>query len=190
VQFEFTEPGLWLFHCHVVNHADAGMIGLFIIDEKGAPSVLPEDRQEPVRTGSAPGSAPTRAPPTATPPNAPPAEQALHLTMSEWKIAGETGGSLPEVAAGPIEIDVHNIGSSPHELVVIRTDLDPADLPLDASGTAVDEAAAGEVIGKLSPIAAGTTPRQTFTLEPGNYALICNIPTHYDLGMHAGFVVH
>jgi FtsP/CotA-like multicopper oxidase with cupredoxin domain len=25
----FTKPGLWLFHCHVVSHADAGMIGLF-----------------------------------------------------------------------------------------------------------------------------------------------------------------
>lgn len=25
----FTKPGLWLFHCHVVAHADAGMIGVF-----------------------------------------------------------------------------------------------------------------------------------------------------------------
>jgi len=25
----FTNPGLWLFHCHVVIHADQGMIGLF-----------------------------------------------------------------------------------------------------------------------------------------------------------------
>jgi len=28
----FTEPGLWLFHCHVVSHADAGMIGLFMVE--------------------------------------------------------------------------------------------------------------------------------------------------------------
>ena len=27
------KPGLWLFHCHVVGHADAGMIGLFIVEE-------------------------------------------------------------------------------------------------------------------------------------------------------------
>lgn len=27
----FTEPGLWLFHCHVETHADLGMIGLFEI---------------------------------------------------------------------------------------------------------------------------------------------------------------
>ncbi len=29
----FTKPGLWLFHCHVVAHADAGMIGVFNITE-------------------------------------------------------------------------------------------------------------------------------------------------------------
>jgi manganese oxidase len=33
LQFTFTKPGLWLFHCHVVQHADMGMIGLFIIEE-------------------------------------------------------------------------------------------------------------------------------------------------------------
>lgn len=29
VSITFTEPALWLYHCHVVAHADAGMIGLF-----------------------------------------------------------------------------------------------------------------------------------------------------------------
>lgn len=29
VSITFTQPALWLFHCHVVAHADAGMIGLF-----------------------------------------------------------------------------------------------------------------------------------------------------------------
>ena len=33
LQFTFTKPGLWLFHCHVVSHADAGMIGVFVIEE-------------------------------------------------------------------------------------------------------------------------------------------------------------
>jgi FtsP/CotA-like multicopper oxidase with cupredoxin domain len=31
LEVTFLEPGLWLFHCHVVSHADAGMIGLFIV---------------------------------------------------------------------------------------------------------------------------------------------------------------
>jgi len=33
LRFTFTKPGLWLFHCHVVAHADAGMIGVFVIEE-------------------------------------------------------------------------------------------------------------------------------------------------------------
>jgi len=37
LRFTFTKPGLWLFHCHVVNHADAGMIGVFIIEEEQPP---------------------------------------------------------------------------------------------------------------------------------------------------------
>jgi len=27
------KPAMWLYHCHVVSHADAGMIGLFIVEE-------------------------------------------------------------------------------------------------------------------------------------------------------------
>jgi len=33
LDFTFTKPGLWLFHCHVVSHADAGMIGLFSLED-------------------------------------------------------------------------------------------------------------------------------------------------------------
>jgi len=33
LKFTFTKPGPWLFHCHVVAHADAGMIGLFNIED-------------------------------------------------------------------------------------------------------------------------------------------------------------
>jgi len=33
LQLTSTHPGLWLFHCHVVAHADAGMIGIFNITQ-------------------------------------------------------------------------------------------------------------------------------------------------------------
>jgi len=32
LEFTATQPGLWLFHCHVVSHADAGMIGILQIE--------------------------------------------------------------------------------------------------------------------------------------------------------------
>lgn len=42
LQFTFTKPGPWLFHCHVVAHADAGMIGIFnITEDTGSPTQPP-----------------------------------------------------------------------------------------------------------------------------------------------------
>jgi FtsP/CotA-like multicopper oxidase with cupredoxin domain len=32
LQLTFPNPGIWLFHCHIVSHADAGMIGVFIVE--------------------------------------------------------------------------------------------------------------------------------------------------------------
>lgn len=32
LEFRATEPGLWLIHCHVVSHADAGMIAVLIVE--------------------------------------------------------------------------------------------------------------------------------------------------------------
>ncbi|MFA5860706.1 MAG: multicopper oxidase domain-containing protein, partial [Candidatus Thermoplasmatota archaeon] len=43
-----TEPGLWLFHCHVVSHADGGMIGVFIVQPRTGSLDLP-----PAATGNA-----------------------------------------------------------------------------------------------------------------------------------------
>jgi FtsP/CotA-like multicopper oxidase with cupredoxin domain len=42
LQFTFTKPGPWLVHCHVVAHADAGMIGLFnIVEDTGTATQPP-----------------------------------------------------------------------------------------------------------------------------------------------------
>ncbi len=32
LRVEFSNPGLWLFHCHVESHADAGMLGVFEVE--------------------------------------------------------------------------------------------------------------------------------------------------------------
>lgn len=34
LQIRFRHPGLWLFHCHVVAHADAGQIGVFVVEPR------------------------------------------------------------------------------------------------------------------------------------------------------------
>ena len=111
---------------------------------------------------------------------------ALKLNLNEWSITGEKGGAIPSVKAGEVTLEVHNDGQIPHELVVIKTNTDPANLPLD--GEEVDEEAAG-AIGEVEPFPGGAVKDGTFSLQPGTYALICNIPGHYKQGMHAQLIV-
>jgi uncharacterized cupredoxin-like copper-binding protein len=74
--------------------------------------------------------------------------------------------------------------------VIFKTDLDPASLPLIADGTAVNEGGAGVThITEKENIAKGATATLSATLQPGKYVLVCNLPTHYKLGMHAPFTV-
>jgi uncharacterized cupredoxin-like copper-binding protein len=104
----------------------------------------------------------------------------LRVDVTEWSITGENGGPIPSVTAGELTFEVHNIGQIPHELVVIKTDTDPANLPL-TDGDA-DETGS---IGEVEQFPAGQTETGSFNLQPGTYALICNIPAHYKQGMHA-----
>jgi uncharacterized cupredoxin-like copper-binding protein len=105
-----------------------------------------------------------------------------HFVLSDFAIDG------PETAtAGDVQVEAENDGATPHELVIFKTGLAADALP--ESGTTVDEAAAGELIGKLQNILGGAEKQDTFTLTPGNYVVICNVVGHYRLGMHAAFTV-
>ena len=46
-----------------------------------------------------------------------------------------------------------------------------------------------DVVAKIDTVAPGSTQTVNAQLEPGNYVIICNVPGHYQLGMHAGFTV-
>ncbi len=87
------------------------------------------------------------------------------------------------VAAGEVTFNVTNASQSAiHEMVVVPLSSPDATLPYDATTMTVDEAAAG-TIGEVSELAPGTTGTVTLHLDPGTYALICNIPGHYSAGM-------
>jgi hypothetical protein len=51
------------------------------------------------------------------------------------------------------------------------------------------------VVGEIEDIPVGTSPDLTLTLEPGAYALICNVvdpdtnEAHHQMGMRTGFTV-
>jgi uncharacterized cupredoxin-like copper-binding protein len=90
--------------------------------------------------------------------------------------------------AGSVTFSVTNTGSIIHNFRVIKTELDPAKLPIDSSGFQVDETQVDVVKqGKeLDPKASETVTAQ---LQAGKYVLICNIASHYQSGMHTAFTV-
>ena len=74
-------------------------------------------------------------------------------------------------------------GKLTHELVVLKTNLAPAKLPVKGS-----KAVEVGRVGKIS-VRAGRSAGLTLTLKAGKYVLICNVAGHYRAGQRIGFVV-
>ncbi len=91
-------------------------------------------------------------------------------------------------AAGKITFQVANSGPSTHEFVVLRTNDAAGALPV-TNGKAEEEGQEISHIGEVEDIAPGTTKSLSLTLTPGSYVLLCNIPGHYQAGMHASFTI-
>jgi uncharacterized cupredoxin-like copper-binding protein len=108
------------------------------------------------------------------------------VTLNDWSITGEGDGPL-SAQAGQVTFEIQNVGAVAHDFVVIATDIDVADLLVDAN--LVDEGAAGVVIGRALPINAGNSDVLRLELEAGTYAVICNIAGHYEMGMYTSLTV-
>ena len=90
----------------------------------------------------------------------------------------------PQVSSGKVVFEVTNNGSVVHEMVIVKTDTPASDLG-DSSGEADETGAVGEV----SDLPPGKSETLTVDLAPGHYALVCNLPGHYEGGMFADFEV-
>jgi uncharacterized cupredoxin-like copper-binding protein len=109
---------------------------------------------------------------------------AAGATVQEYKVV-PTPDQAP---VGRTTFEVTNKGKTTHEFVVFKTDLAPDELPV--KDDAVEEDGPGvTLVDEIKAIEPGTTKKLTVELEPGKYVLICNLPTHYGLGMHAAFTV-
>lgn len=93
--------------------------------------------------------------------------------------------SVKTAKAGKVTFVVKNTGKLEHEMLVMKTNLAPAKLPLNAKGRVPEKGAVGE-IGDIAP---GQTKKKTFALTAGKYVLLCNLPGHYKAGQYSGFVV-
>jgi uncharacterized cupredoxin-like copper-binding protein len=94
------------------------------------------------------------------------------------------------VPAGTVSFRIRNQGPTTHEVIVVRTDLDSDELPLQPDGLTVDEE--GEGVHFLDEAEGlDIDDRQTMVLDlaAGNYVLYCNLEGHYLGGMHAALTV-
>lgn len=117
----------------------------------------------------------------------------VDVTQKEFTITAAPASAK----AGEVRFFVKNTGKEVHELVVVKSDAEPGELPTygptdtPAEGHVVGDVNEDELTseGEVEDIDAGATKDATFVLEPGNYLLICNLPTHYAEGMRAAFTV-
>jgi uncharacterized cupredoxin-like copper-binding protein len=132
---------------------------------------------------SSAGSSDTTAPATTTAETATqPAAAAGTLTVRMTEFAFNPKDAT--VKAGKVTISAPNDGGVVHELVVLKTNADPANLPMD--GDEVDES---KNVGEIPDVEPGKTKTVKLTLKPGKYAMVCNLPGHYKAGMYGSLTV-
>ena len=116
------------------------------------------------------------------------------VTLREWEVAPEE----TTVDAGEVNFAIENVGDETHEFVVVRTDLDPAELPTAEDGSVDEEGEGIEPVDEVEDIPAGGSEELTVDLEEGSYVLFCNIveeeeggevESHYQNGMRTAFTV-
>ena len=110
----------------------------------------------------------------------PAASHALTIRMTEYAFDPDDAVAK----AGKVAITAPNAGNVVHELVLLKTDADPADLPKE--GDEVDESAS---VGEIADVEPGSTKKATFKLVQGKYAMVCALPGHYEGGMYGSLTV-
>jgi uncharacterized cupredoxin-like copper-binding protein len=111
----------------------------------------------------------------------------LQIKMDDYYFAPKNATAK----AGPTTIEAPNEGSVEHELVLFKTNMDPASLPTEANGE-VDEEKLDEVaeeVGEIADVEPGDTKSEEFDLTPGKYVMFCNLPGHYAQGMYGTLTV-
>jgi uncharacterized cupredoxin-like copper-binding protein len=110
---------------------------------------------------------------------------AVDVTEKDFAVAV----SPSSAQSGDITFNINNEGPSTHEFVIFKTDLAPDALPTNDDGTVDEEGKGVEHIDEVEDIASGSEATLDVNLEPGSYVFICNLPGHYQAGMHTAFTV-
>jgi hypothetical protein len=146
---------------------------------KGSTSVEPEPDPDP---GANPEPGVVQTPPEGA--------AQVSVQLLEWSVTPDAE-SAP---AGEVYFLADNVGGEVHELVVVKSDLPPGELPV-VDGKVQEDSV--DFRGEIEGFAAGSQASGVFDLEAGTYILFCNIveeeggdlESHYLQGMHTTFTV-
>jgi uncharacterized cupredoxin-like copper-binding protein len=126
-------------------------------------------------SGGGAGASPEGASPTPS--------DSISATLAEWSIT--LSSSVGK--AGKISFRIKNSGANTHEFLVVKTDTQADQLPVE-NGEVPEEQLT--IVDEAEDIEAGAEATLTIdNLEPGHYAIICNIEEHYGKGMQTDFTV-
>lgn len=103
----------------------------------------------------------------------------IRADVGEWSIVPSVGA----VRAGRVRIDVRNLGTYAHQVVLVRTRTFAERLPLRGTRAVVRPEAEPVFVR------AGRSASFVVTLRPGSYLLLDNLPWHYWKGTAAAFSV-
>lgn len=114
------------------------------------------------------------------------ADADLQIDLADFSIELSTD----TVPSGSVLFAASNAGPTTHEFEVfsVPDGVDLAEIPI-ADDVADVEGAGLKVVDEIEDIVAGTSAELTLNLEPGSYAVVCNLPEHYAQGMYAAFTV-
>jgi uncharacterized cupredoxin-like copper-binding protein len=121
------------------------------------------------------------------------------VTLQEFSIVSHPG----LVQSGKVTLQVDNVGSITHELVIVRAASASVLLKVKTAGPravgAINEEAIAETdkMGETGEVPAGSSVTKTLDLPPGSYVMFCNIDTkstgtvlnHFLHGMFAPLIV-
>jgi len=116
------------------------------------------------------------------------AGETVSVSLNQWTIT-PTATTVP---SGAVTFDVTNDGTMTHEFVVLQTATAASEIPIksfEGETDRINEDTAGTNVGETGDMEAGISQTLKLDLAPGHYVLVCNLPSHYGLGMHTDFTV-
>ncbi len=91
--------------------------------------------------------------------------------------------------AGKVDLTIANNGTVQHELLIFKSNRDPAAYPTDPAGNIKEEGAGVSLVSDGDNIDPGGSQTRAVDLTPGKYLFVCNIPGHFTQGMYELVIV-